>query len=320
MTTLVASGNSTQEPASWPASSPAPSEHSPDRLRLFRKMSLPFLRSRFGGAVTVIHRVKPKPRPLIPVTEKEVNKPLPASDPALLSVTTSYSNTNSSGKSSRPTNGTGTTAKTSFESKVSSKDNDSPEKRPGSIVQHKEAGVAPAVVDSALTTIQEKTSSPPSPTILTVEKAAAAKIYLETYFNEKLNKPSPRSLRRRYLESELYHSLGLTPSEKDLRRALFCQRETDHIRETRVLAARSIGAMKGHQDELAGSYEVLKILGKGSFGVVRLVREKPTKGSRPGSRVYAMKVIRKSAMLKTSQEGHLRAERDFLVASEGSRW
>jgi protein-serine/threonine kinase len=33
-----------------------------------------------------------------------------------------------------------------------------------------------------------------------------------------------------------------------------------------------------------------------------------------------MKVIRKSEMLRNSQEGHLRAERDFLVASEGSRW
>ena len=36
--------------------------------------------------------------------------------------------------------------------------------------------------------------------------------------------------------------------------------------------------------------------------------------------IYAMKVIRKSDMLRNSQEGHLRAERDFLVAAEGSRW
>jgi hypothetical protein len=33
-----------------------------------------------------------------------------------------------------------------------------------------------------------------------------------------------------------------------------------------------------------------------------------------------MKAIRKSDMLRNSQEGHLRAERDFLVAAEGSRW
>jgi len=36
--------------------------------------------------------------------------------------------------------------------------------------------------------------------------------------------------------------------------------------------------------------------------------------------IYAMKVIKKSDMLRNSQEGHLRAERDFLVAAEGSRW
>jgi serine/threonine protein kinase len=62
-------------------------------------------------------------------------------------------------------------------------------------------------------------------------------------------------------------------------------------------------------------YETVSVLGKGSFGVVRLVRERGRAG-----RVYAMKVIRKSKMLRTSQEGHLRAERDILVASEGSRW
>ncbi|KAL9477110.1 hypothetical protein ACSS6W_006951 [Trichoderma asperelloides] len=33
-----------------------------------------------------------------------------------------------------------------------------------------------------------------------------------------------------------------------------------------------------------------------------------------------MKVIRKSDMLRSSQEGHLRAERDFLVSCEGSSW
>jgi serine/threonine protein kinase len=36
--------------------------------------------------------------------------------------------------------------------------------------------------------------------------------------------------------------------------------------------------------------------------------------------VYAMKVIRKSEMVRNCQEGHLRAERDFLVASEKSQW
>jgi serine/threonine protein kinase len=36
--------------------------------------------------------------------------------------------------------------------------------------------------------------------------------------------------------------------------------------------------------------------------------------------VYAMKVIRKSEMIRNCQEGHIRAERDFMVASAKSRW
>ncbi|TGJ85083.1 hypothetical protein E0Z10_g3687 [Xylaria hypoxylon] len=307
----------------WAPVSPTLSEQSPERHRLFRKLSLPFFRSPFGGAVTVIHRVKRKSRPSIRSIDRVVDKLLPASAPAILSISTSNSNTtNSSGKSSGPTNGTGTTTATSFESKLSSKDNDPVEQRPASIVHHhKEPERVSTPADPSLTTIQEKAIEPPPPTILTVEKAAAAKIYFETYFNEKFNKPSPRSLRRRYLESELYHGLELSSSEKDMQRAHFCQQETNHLRESRVLAARSLGGMKCEHGEPADDYEILKILGKGSFGVVRLVRKKPRKDcyQRDG-RVYAMKVIRKSAMLKTSQEGHLRAERDFLVASEGSRW
>ncbi|KAI1734230.1 kinase-like domain-containing protein [Xylaria scruposa] len=319
--TRSASGHSVREPAVWPPKSPSLSEQPTDRRRLFGKMSLPFLRSSFGGPVTVIHRVKKKSRPSVRSMERTADKLMPASAPAILSISTSNSNTNSSGKSSGPTNGTGTTPATSFESKLSGKDIDPVEQRPASIVYHKQPETVSAIADSGLTTIQEKAIEPLSPTIVTVEKAAAAKIYLETYFNEKINKPSPRSLRRRYLESELYHSRGLSRAEKDMRRALFYQRETNHLRETRVLAARSLGAMKHDHGELANDYEVLKILGKGSFGVVRLVREKRKEdGYHRNGRVYAMKVIRKSAMLRTSQEGHLRAERDFLVASEGSRW
>ncbi|GAP85959.2 putative AGC NDR protein kinase [Rosellinia necatrix] len=316
------SGNSIKEQTAWSSISPPPSESSPNRRRLFRKMSLPFLRGSFKGPVTVIHRVKRKSRPSIRSMEKAEDKVLLASAPAILSISTSNSNTNSSGKSSGPTSGTGTTAATSFELKGPGKDNDPVEQRSASIVHHQEPETISTVTSPGLSTIQEKAVADlPPPTILTVEKAAAAKIYLETYFNEKLNKPSPRSLRRRYLESELYHGFGLSSAEKDMRRALFYQRETNHARETRVLAARSLGVMRCERAELADDYEVIKILGKGSFGVVRLVRKKPRLGGHQrDGHVYAMKVIRKSAMLRTSQEGHLRAERDFLVASEGSRW
>lgn len=163
-----------------------------------------------------------------------------------------------------------------------------------------------------------------NPDILTTERAAAAKIFFETHYHQLMVAPvSPRSLRRREMEGMLYENLpSIYGSPMDIREA-FYTKETNHLRECRVMKSRRL-APKG-SDRLANSFEVVKILGKGSFGVVRLVRERDqTSGelehNKSRSQAYAMKVIRKADMLRNSQEGHLRAERDFLVASEGSRW
>lgn len=97
--------------------------------------------------------------------------------------------------------------------------------------------------------------------------------------------------------------------------------ESDYLREQRVMRSRQL-APKG-LDRMTNSFEAIKVLGKGSFGVVRLVREKAPYPALPAichKDVFAMKVIRKTDMLWNGQEGHLWAERDFLVRSEGSRW
>jgi protein-serine/threonine kinase len=118
----------------------------------------------------------------------------------------------------------------------------------------------------------------------------------------------------------------MTHAEMVEHRRDWLHRETIYLREVRVMKSRNrFGKQKG-ADPMVSQYEIMKVLGKGSFGVVRLVREKedvfsPFSFLEPKKKeVYAMKVIRKSDMLRNSQEGHLRAERDFLVASEGSRW
>ncbi|KAI9771009.1 MAG: hypothetical protein M1840_002713 [Geoglossum simile] len=198
-----------------------------------------------------------------------------------------------------------------------------------------------------------------TPSVTTVELTAAAKIFFETHFNNILTNPlTPRSQRRLNLELIL-QTEPMSAEQRSKERRDWLARESEYLRETRVLKARTAGK-DGAKAIIVGTFEVVKVLGKGSFGVVRLVRERepeppgleitdssalkrefgsevrngassvkhsitPRKFSRkknlgPRKQVYAMKVIRKSDMLRNSQEGHLRAERDFLVSSEGSRW
>lgn len=211
------------------------------------------------------------------------------------------------------------------------------------------------------------------PTIVTVETTANAKIFFETHFNSILsNELSPRAQRRNDLELSL-RKAELSAEQCQRKRVDWATKESEYLRRSRVLRSK-MNEMKGNTGVAVAGYEVVRILGKGSFGVVRLVRHKDSKGERnfpqshtlnlprsftcfpheepknikmaaikafdpafdptinnsKGSQdhhpqnitgeVFAMKVIRKSEMLRNAQEGHLRAERDFLVASERSRW
>ncbi|EFQ99107.1 AGC/NDR protein kinase [Nannizzia gypsea CBS 118893] len=174
------------------------------------------------------------------------------------------------------------------------------------------------------------------PSIVTVEAAAAAKIFLETHFDSLFSKEPPRLRRQRELERFIY-SLPLSEEERrDVWYAWYRQ-ESNHLRRNRVIRTHS-NRRDGKKSPLVSGYGVVKVLGRGSFGVVRLVKEKnvgiepelstpkiPRSFRRKGpeslkKNVFAMKVIRKSEMLLNCQEGHLRAERDFLVASNKSQW
>ncbi|KAM3485382.1 hypothetical protein MY8738_001389 [Beauveria namnaoensis] len=169
-----------------------------------------------------------------------------------------------------------------------------------------------------LTTIKESCQDNFKPTILTTEKAAAIKISVETYYNELLTIPNSRLHRRHYLEAQLYYRPQMSMEEKDAIRRAFFYQESCYLRHCRILKAQSqVRRRMKMNAHCRQNFEPVQVLGKGSFGVVRLVREKKT-GTHAPSQVFAMKVIRKSEMLLSSQEGHLRAERDFLVAAEGS--
>ena len=137
------------------------------------------------------------------------------------------------------------------------------------------------------------------------------------------------------MENWLYNVKGFDSLSRRNYREAFYRAESNYLREARVLKAKSIKSLmygeacaKKTAPSLtcASDFQLLKVLGRGSFGTVRLVREKPHRLDEPTvvhakqKQVYAMKVIRKSDMIRSGQEGHLRAERDFLVAAEGSNW
>lgn len=262
------------------------------------------------------------------------------SSPPTITDSSVKSSSNSNSQSGISPNSTG---KTSMDSKSnpssSGKDRDYNEQQPDAqtIRNRRNPFRTQSSMETSLAPIKETAFDSATATILTVEKAAAAKIYFETYFNTLWSSElPPREKRRERLEKDLQERIaneGCTIEEQQRMRRDFYDRESQHLRGTRVLKGRSIlatAAEKGspRANAVEDDYEVLKILGKGSFGVVRLVKEKDhvwpdvRHGTfdRPRQQVYAMKVIRKSDMLRTCQEGHLRAERDFLVASEGSDW
>ncbi|KAH8704887.1 kinase-like domain-containing protein [Talaromyces proteolyticus] len=165
--------------------------------------------------------------------------------------------------------------------------------------------------------------------IVTVEATAAAKIFFETHFNSLLSGQDAREQRLRELHEHFY-TLPFTEEEQNSIKKAWIAQESEHLRQTRVLKSHS-NRFNHHKDTISvAGYEPIKVLGQGSFGIVRLVKKKmsfaktpPTdeKGtSEDPQHVYAMKVIRKSEMIKLCQEGHIRAEREFLASSERSKW
>ncbi len=334
--------NKRKEPSCSPKSTSGPGlAH-----QLSHKLSTTF------GNPTIVHRPNLRSRPSIQSLQSPFQSPQDSTAP---------SSFNTSGSISP---GGRSTGQTSVDSNLAlmhcSKGKDRSER-----YSHlgRNLSVESRVLEKPLTPIEE-TPVVVTPTVVTVETTANAKIFFETHFNSILSgQLSPRSLRQHELELR-FQRAGLSSEQRQQERALWLTKETEHLRRDRVLKSKT-NQMNGSEGVAVAGYEVVRVLGKGSFGVVRLVREKgavnenlsmqnntPTpiqnrKQSpreelsnlrstaievlksrstqrrdprKPKREVFAMKVIRKADMLRNSQEGHIRAERDFLVASEKSRW
>ncbi|KAK4056654.1 hypothetical protein OIO90_002206 [Microbotryomycetes sp. JL221] len=140
-----------------------------------------------------------------------------------------------------------------------------------------------------------------TPSLTTVEKAAATKIFLETKYYGLLKRPPGRQQRRLQLEREL-SKLNISDQQRNEARQAWQLGESEYLRELRARVD-------------VESFVKLKTIGHGAFGVVSLVRE------RKSGELYAMKQIRKADMLRKQQEAHIKAERDLLAeASSTTRW
>jgi tRNA A-37 threonylcarbamoyl transferase component Bud32 len=146
---------------------------------------------------------------------------------------------------------------------------------------------------------------PINPSLSTLEKAVSARIFFENLYFALLRHAPSREQRRVAMEKDMMN-IPLSESQKQGLRTRWQQNETDYLRDRR----RKVDA---------SAFIKLKTIGHGAFGVVSLVKERPT------GQLYAMKQLRKTDMLRKGQEGHVRAERDILKSASlnsagGAEW
>jgi len=145
-----------------------------------------------------------------------------------------------------------------------------------------------------------------TPSLATLERAVSARIYFENLYFPLLRQPPSREQRRLAMERDML-SMGLSEPRKEDLRVRWRQNETAYLREQR----RKVDV---------SAFVKLKTIGHGAFGVVSLVRERTT------GKLFAMKQLRKTDMLRKGQEGHVRAERDVLKSASlvsspgGAEW
>ena len=125
----------------------------------------------------------------------------------------------------------------------------------------------------------------------TLDKATKAKLTLENYYANLVSQHKDRKQRWQRLEETLNSEDSMTEEQKDDQRRQHASKETEFLRLRR--------SRLGVDD-----FDPLKVIGRGAFGEVRLVQKRDT------GHVYAMKILRKCAMVEKEQVAHVRAERD----------
>eukprot|EP01107_Rhizomastix_libera_P007620 TRINITY_DN22643_c0_g1_i2.p1 TRINITY_DN22643_c0_g1~~TRINITY_DN22643_c0_g1_i2.p1 ORF type:complete len:486 (-),score=108.46 TRINITY_DN22643_c0_g1_i2:64-1521(-) len=126
--------------------------------------------------------------------------------------------------------------------------------------------------------------------------SAATCATIENYYKNYLQAATDRATRRAQLDQRLAVMNAPTAVRESFLTQL-CAMETKYLRERR--------------QRLSGnSFELIKVIGKGAFGEVLLVRMR-----KPPHQVFAMKRLNKEKMMEKRQAIHVRSERDALAAA-----
>ncbi|PWA00532.1 hypothetical protein BB558_003432 [Smittium angustum] len=133
----------------------------------------------------------------------------------------------------------------------------------------------------------------------TIDKGKKTKLKVESFYKDLVLQCIERNKRMISMENKLSNDSGSTERK---------QRHLDNLGTKEGNYLRLRRTRLGAQD-----FQTLKIIGRGAFGEVRLVQQ------RDSGSIYAMKMLRKSDMIKKDQLAHVRAERDIL-AEANSDW
>lgn len=125
---------------------------------------------------------------------------------------------------------------------------------------------------------------------------AATKFYLEQHFENLMKNTKEREKRRVQLEEEM-DKVGLSDDARMQMRQILMQKETNYTR------------LKRSKMDITMFDKISKI-GTGAFGEVWLVRKIDT------NVLYALKILRKTEVLKRNQMAHVKAERDILAEAD----
>jgi serine/threonine protein kinase len=126
------------------------------------------------------------------------------------------------------------------------------------------------------------------------ERAEQAKAALEQQLQRRREDLAERAERRKLLTASL--AAAATDEERSRLLAEHEARERELVRASRK--------RYGPED-----FERLKVIGRGAFGEVSVVRETRTGG------IFALKQMRKEAMLLKNQAAHVKAERDAMAVA-----